>query len=56
MKPYLLQMLKELALLGATKNRVEISSLDGSSNLTFSNVSYEAGLFPVTVQHCRRSI
>ena len=28
MKPYLLQTLKELALLGAVKNKVEISSLD----------------------------
>ena len=28
MKPYLLQTLKELALLGAIKNKIEISSLE----------------------------
>lgn len=28
MKPYLLQMLKELALLGAIKNRIEVSSIE----------------------------
>jgi riboflavin kinase len=33
MKPYLLQMLKELALLGATRNRIEISSLDLANHL-----------------------
>jgi len=27
MKPYLLQMLKELALLGAIENRIEVSSM-----------------------------
>jgi len=33
MKPYLLQMIKELALLGATKNRIEISSLELAKQL-----------------------
>jgi len=33
MKPYLLQMMKELALLGATKNRIEISSLELAKQL-----------------------
>jgi CTP-dependent riboflavin kinase len=28
MKPYLLQTLKELALLGALKNKIEISSIE----------------------------
>jgi len=36
MKPYLLQILKELALLGATKNRVEISSLELAKQLETS--------------------
>jgi len=36
MKPYLLQMIKELALLGATKNRVEISSLELAKQLETS--------------------
>jgi len=36
MKPYLLQMLKELALLGAAKNRVEISSLELAKQLETS--------------------
>jgi len=36
MKPYLLQMLKELALLGATKNRIEISSLELAKQLKTS--------------------
>jgi len=33
MKPYLLQMLKELALLGAIKDRIEVSSLEVANNL-----------------------
>ena len=33
MKPYLLQMLKELALLGAIRNRIEISSLELANQL-----------------------
>ncbi|UCH71617.1 MAG: DUF120 domain-containing protein [Thermoplasmatales archaeon] len=36
MKPYLLQTLKELALLGAIKNRIEISSLDLAKKLDVS--------------------
>jgi riboflavin kinase len=36
MKPYLLEMLKELALIGATKNRVEISSLELAKQLDTS--------------------
>jgi riboflavin kinase len=36
MKPYLLQTLKELALLGATKNRIEISSLELAKQLQTS--------------------
>jgi len=36
MKPYLLQMLKELALLGAIKNRIEISSLELANHLETS--------------------
>lgn len=33
MKPYLLQMLKELALLGAIKDRIEVSSLEVANHL-----------------------
>jgi len=33
MKPYLLQMLKELALLGAVRNKIEISSLELANHL-----------------------
>lgn len=40
MKPYLLQMLKELALLGAIENRVEISSLELAKQL---NTSQQTG-------------
>jgi len=36
MKPYLLQMLKEIALLGALTNRIEISSLDLAHQLQTS--------------------
>ena len=36
MKPYLLQTLKELALLGGIKNRVEISSLELANQLETS--------------------
>ena len=36
MKAYLLQTLKELALLGAIKNRIEISSLELSKQLKTS--------------------
>lgn len=36
MKPYLLQMLKELALLGAINNRVEISSIELAAQLKTS--------------------
>lgn len=36
MKPYLLQTLKELALLGATKNKIEISSLELAKQLETS--------------------
>ena len=36
MKPYLLQTLKELALLGGIKNRVEISSLELAKQLETS--------------------
>lgn len=36
MKPYLLQTLKELALLGGTKNRIEISSLELAKQLETS--------------------
>jgi len=36
MKPYLLQMLKEIALLGALNNKVEISSLDLAKQLQSS--------------------
>ena len=36
MKPYLLQTLKEIALLGAIKNRIEISSFDLSNQLKLS--------------------
>jgi len=36
MKPYLLQTLKELALLGAMKNKIEISSLELASQLETS--------------------
>ena len=33
MKPYLLQLLKELALLGAIKDRIEVSSLEVANHL-----------------------
>lgn len=36
MKPYLLQTLKEIALLGAIKNKIEISSLDLAKQLDIS--------------------
>jgi riboflavin kinase, archaea type len=36
MKPYLIQMLKELALLGAIKNRIEVSSMELSEKLLTS--------------------
>ena len=36
MKPYLLQTLKEIALLGATKNKIEISSFDLANQLEIS--------------------
>ena len=36
MKPYLLQTIKELALLGAIKNKVEISSLELAKQLKTS--------------------
>jgi len=36
MKPYLLETLKELALLGGIKNRVEISSLELAKQLETS--------------------
>ena len=36
MKPYLLQILKELALLGATQNKVEISSFELANQLNTS--------------------
>jgi riboflavin kinase, archaea type len=36
MKPYLIQMLKELALLGAIKNRIEVSSMELSEKLQTS--------------------
>ena len=39
MKPYLLQTLKELALLGAIKNKIEISSLELSKQLESSQQS-----------------
>ena len=39
MKPYLLQTLKELALLGAIKNRIEISSLELAKQLETSQQS-----------------
>ena len=36
MKPYLLQMLKEIALLGAMKNRIEVSSFELAKQLKLS--------------------
>ena len=36
MKPYLLQTLKEIALLGAIKNKIEISSLDLAKQIDIS--------------------
>ena len=36
MKPYLIQMLKEIALLGAIRNKIEISSIELANQLNTS--------------------
>ena len=46
MKSYLLQTLKELALLGAIKNKIEISSLELAKQLE------TAFLIPGIIPHC----
>ena len=53
MKPYLMQTLKEIALLGAIKNKIEISSQDLAKQLAISQQTASRYLLDLdTVEYC----